>query len=80
MAADSPRWISKEIVRTILGLPYQMGMERITALVRKSNKRSRKLVEGLGFKNEGTIRYPKENLILYGLLEKEFKEKWNGKR
>jgi hypothetical protein len=73
-AADTPRWASKENIAAwgqwIFG---QMGLDRVTATIKKSNKRSRKFVEGVGFRVEGKLRkaVKGEDMIVYGLLKEE---------
>lgn len=49
----------------------KVRMKRITAHCEKKNRRARKLVEGIGFRFEGTMRYGGENgdddLVIYGM-------------
>ncbi|MGE0757077.1 MAG: GNAT family N-acetyltransferase [Pirellulaceae bacterium] len=75
-AADSPRWATRGNIYTILGWPFdQLGCERLSALVVKKNKRSRKLLEGLGFVLEGTHPGwfgPGTVACSYGLLRQQF--------
>jgi len=77
-AADNPRWATRQALSVVLGTPFRVfGCSRITALIRKSHKRSRKLVEGIGFKREGAIRKGAPDgstLIVYGLLREDFEE------
>jgi len=56
IAADTPRWATKEAIAFLLWWPFGMhpSLRRITAVVQKRNARSRKLVEGIGFRPEGT--------------------------
>ena len=57
IVADTPRWATKQTVAFLLGFPFlTWDVRRITALVDRRNKRSRKLVEGLGFRLEGVMR------------------------
>ena len=77
-AATSPRWASKENVAAWgHWIFYQMKKDRVTATLLKSNKRSRKFVEGIGFKVEGKVRkaVKGEDMILYGMLKHEH-EQW----
>src|SRR5690349_3238467 len=76
IAADSPKWCTKRTLRYLLGYPFlQLKCARVTAIVAKKNKRSRTLVERLGFKLEGTIRraFPKDHGLIYGMLREECK-------
>lgn len=74
-AADSPRWARRGIIRGILAYPFvQCGCTRLTATIAKRNKRARRLVEGLGFKQEGCLRRGldgRQDAILYGLQQEQ---------
>jgi len=76
-AATNPRWASKEnIAAWGLWVFEQLGKDRVTATIMKSNKRSRKFVEGIGFKVEGKVRKANkgEDMMVYGLLRNEHNE------
>lgn len=76
LAADSPRWATKGNISALLRYPFgQLNCRRISVCAARSNKRSRKLIEGVGFKLEGVIRegFGKEDAILYGMLRRECK-------
>lgn len=79
IAADSQKWATRKTLRHLLGYPFlQCHVARITACVAKGNKRSRSLVERLGFKLEGTIRRGfdgQKDLLVYGMLREEA-NKW----
>lgn len=73
-AATNPRWASKQnIAAWGAWLFQQLGMKRVTATIKKNNKRSRKFVEGIGFRVEGKVRKAinGEDMIIYGLLKEE---------
>ena len=86
-AADHPRWASKENFAAIGAWVFgQLGVKRITAAVKKNNKRARKFDEGMGFVVEGKIRQAHDgtDIMIYGLLKDEH-EQWlrkafNGKQ
>lgn len=73
--ADTPRWCTRGAVRFLLAYPFeQLGCARVTALIGRKNKRSRRLVEGLGWKLEGTARRAwdgRQDCMIYGLLREE---------
>ena len=74
-AADSPRWWSRSVGRDLLGIPFrQFGCERVTLRVRKKDKRTRRFVEGIGFKLEGIIRRAlrSDDACLYGLTRRDW--------
>lgn len=64
-----------EALRFGFGYPFlQLGCRRVTANVASNNHKSKRLVERLGFKHEGTLR---ENvgegidMLVYGMLREE---------
>ena len=79
MWAAGHGWISRRIIREMLGYPFNpkprgLGCHRITALIGRANKPSRKMVEDLGFVQEGKIRRglsTTADLMVYGLLREE---------
>lgn len=81
IASDSPRWATRQTVSLLLAWAFQMyGVKRITAIVERRNKRSRKLAEGLGFKLEGTMldAFETDDGIIYGMTRRYFeRSKWN---
>ena len=86
-AADSPRWASKENVAALGAWAFkQLGVKRVTAAVKKNNRRARKFDEGIGFKLEGKIRkcHKGGDIMIYGMLKDEHEEwlrkAFNGKQ
>jgi hypothetical protein len=86
-AATNPRWASKEnIAAWGFWIFNQLKKDRVTAVIMKSNKRSRRFTEAIGFKVEGKIRkaHKGEHAIVYGLLKSEHEEwlrrAFNGKQ
>ncbi len=54
IAAVSPRWARKEIIKYLFRVPFEhLGATRMTAITPKRNKKARKLLQGLGFREEG---------------------------
>jgi hypothetical protein len=77
IAATTPRWASKENLAAVGQWIYgQLGMQHISTVCLKSNKRSRKFTEGVGFRYEGKIRRGGngEDMIIYGMLKEEHEE------
>lgn len=78
--AASPRWATPSNIRVIMDYPFnQLGVKRMTSHVARSNKRARKLNEGVGFRLEGS--HPKgwmgkEFACTYGILEETARERW----
>ena len=47
--AATPRWATQGNIRAMLSYPFvQLGVKRLSAVTNKNNKRSRKLLTGLG--------------------------------
>lgn len=75
IAADTPKWISRQRVSLILGYPFrQLRCQRVGAGIMASNKRSIRLCEGLGFKREGVLRrgFGRDDAVILGLLREEW--------
>jgi RimJ/RimL family protein N-acetyltransferase len=78
MAATRPDWARRATISKLLGYPFlQLGVQRVTTLIRASNDRALRLNAGLGFVREGVIRqgYGDEDMIVMGLLRSDA-EKW----
>lgn len=76
-AATTAKWFSREAGEVLLGIPFkQLGVGRITVRIAKRNKRARRFVEGLGFKQEGVMRHAHKrgDVVLYGMTRKDFEE------
>lgn len=75
-AADSPRWATRGNLRGLFSEAWEKwACTRVTAVVRKKNKRVRRVLEGLGFVLEGTHPrlYEDGAGCSYGLLRENFK-------
>lgn len=86
-ASTNPRWATKGNIAALGQWAFDdLDCERVTAFVKKSNKRARKFDEGIGFQHEGKLRRACDDgdVIVYGLLKEDHK-KWlrkafNGKQ
>lgn len=74
-AAEHPKWATRTAIRNFFWYPFMDAKcIRVTACIAKDNKRSRRMVAGLGFKQEGCVRHgikPGTDAIIYGLLASE---------
>lgn len=73
-AADTPKWATKPSIRAMLRYPFeQLGCQRITTVIARSNTRSIRFNEGIGFKQEGVMRLGAghEDALIFGLLKAE---------
>jgi RimJ/RimL family protein N-acetyltransferase len=69
-------WADPAAIGTILRYPFTTaGCVRVTAVTPRRATSSRRFLEGLGFKREGSVRlgFGDDNAILYGLLESEWR-------
>lgn len=76
---EDPRWaVNRGGVYAALSYAFdQLKCRRITALVERKNLVARKMVQRLGFKEEGKLRKagPKGDIFVYGLLREELRIK-----
>jgi RimJ/RimL family protein N-acetyltransferase len=75
IAADTPRWATRHVIGQLLSYPFTVfGCRRITAVVREDNARSRRLVGGMGFKHEGTMRdaFEGADAMIFGLTKHDW--------
>lgn len=78
IAATSPKWATRGTIAALLAYPFvTLQCNRATVVVRKRNRRSRKLAEGLGFRLEGTLRqgFLDDDMLILGILREEA-EQW----
>jgi RimJ/RimL family protein N-acetyltransferase len=80
-ASETPRWLTRSIVREILTYPFrQLNCVRVTAITARRDKRTRGFVEKLGFRCEGIVRKGllSDDAVLYGLLKDEWlRSRWS---
>lgn len=83
-ASENPRWATKQTCAWILAFPFvQLATQRCTAMVLKSNKRVRKLLVGVGFKEEGRHLHAAKNLetvLSYGMTRAYYMERYGSLR
>jgi RimJ/RimL family protein N-acetyltransferase len=69
------RWAQRDLINMVLRYPFdQLGCNRLTAIIRKDNKRARKMAQAIGFKQEGKLRAADvdgHDMFVYGLLPGE---------
>ena len=73
-AFDRPSWLTREVLTSLCVYAFiQEDVQRICTLAPKKNKRSRRLVEFIGFKLEGCARkgYGNDDAMIYGMLKHE---------
>ena len=74
-ACDDPKVLTRSRIALLFRYPFeQLGVERISCVIAASNTRSRKVVEGLGWVYEGTVRKyysDTDDAYIYGMLREE---------
>ena len=78
VVSTNARMWQKRILRILFHYTWvTCGCIRMSALAKESNKKSRRLLEALGFKEEGRLRkyHGNEDGVVYGIL-KEDSERW----
>lgn len=79
VAADSPKWASRSILRGILSVPFDdLCVNRVTAVIGHTNERAQRFVKGIGFTREGCARYAfgDQHGVIFGMLKKEFEARY----
>jgi RimJ/RimL family protein N-acetyltransferase len=76
VASDGSRhWMTPAYMAACFRYPFlQLGVNRVSGLVRADNKDAQRFDEALGFKAEGVLREAAADgtdLILYGMLKRE---------
>ena len=76
LATTDKRWCTRKTLKNLYAYPFlDLKVRRLYAMCAKSNKKMRKLFEGLGFKFEGVARraYPGEkDATVYSQLREEY--------
>ena len=71
IAAETPRWATRANIKTVFSVAFDaLQVTRITAIVAKDNRRSRKLAEGLGFIMDCRLRGT--DRLVYGYLDSDY--------
>ena len=75
IATATPRWATRRVLRDVFVYPFgQMQVSRLWAGVARNNKKSRSLVERLGFRMEGVARRAHDGVrdsVIYSMLPTE---------
>lgn len=80
MAAEDPRWAMPGIIRALLYYPFvTLNCHVIVCTTNRTNKRTRKFLEGLGFIERGTVPnrpYADDTVIYCMRRETAVERKW----
>ena len=79
IALETKAPVLRGILKHAMIYPFvQLGCQRVTAYIPKRADKSRKLVQAVGFVEEGNIRhgFGTDDCMVYGLLKREAQKKW----
>lgn len=79
LALEAKGAILRPILRHVMLYPFvQLGCQRVTAMIPKRALKVRKLVQIVGFTEEGNIRhgFGTDHCMVYGILKAEADKKW----
>jgi len=81
IAAISPRWSQRGVIRAALSVPFeQYGCRKVYGTILSTNKRACKLIKGLGFKGPAVLRHhfaQGQHAALYDMTQSEYRAKWS---
>lgn len=68
-------WLTRGFLFDFFDYPFnQLGCHRVTSLIPKGNRRSRRFCQKIGFTEEGRVRQgtsDRQDLMVYGMLKHE---------
>jgi len=78
VAADSPKWAQRGIIRALLSVPFeQYGVQKLWSVMAQSNKRAIRFNLGIGFKQEAVLRHQfgrGNHAVMTSILDKEYRK------
>lgn len=75
-ASIDPRIFQRRYFKQMFDYCFEMlNVQRVSAMCNESNGRSKKLIEGVGFQQEGRLRryFGNEDALVYGLLKEDMR-------
>lgn len=80
IAADTPRWATKGVIRGILHYPFeQQGVNKLWASIPAKNERALKFNLGVGFTREAILRHQygrKNHAVICSMLANEYRKRY----
>ena len=74
--SENPKIFQRRYFKQMFDYCFEtMKVKRVSAMCNESNLRSRKLISGVGFKQEGRLRryFGNEDALVYGLLKEDMR-------
>jgi len=75
MAADSPRWAQRGIIRACLHYPFeQLGVGKVWTAIASDNRRAIRFNEGIGLRREAILsrHFGSKHAVICRMLRKEY--------
>ena len=80
MAADTPRWAQRGIIKALLHYPFeQVGANKIWTATPETNERAMRFNFGIGLKKEAVLRHhfgKKRHAVIASMLRKEYGKRY----
>ena len=80
MAADSPRWAQRGVIRALLHYPFeQVGVNKVWTATPHENERAIRFNLGIGFTREATLRHHfgrKKHCVVCSMLSNEYRRRY----
>lgn len=79
MAADTPIWAQRGIIRALLHYPFeQQGVRKLWAAIQQKNKRALKFNLGIGFTKEAVLahHFGKDHAVICRMLDKDYRKRY----
>lgn len=80
MAADTPRWAGKGVIRALLHYPFeQVGINKLWTSTLATNERALKFNKGVGFTREAILRHQfgrKNHAVICSMLANEYRKRY----
>lgn len=77
MAAESPRWATRNIVKQLLAYPFiQLGVRKVWTATPLKNERAIKFNKGIGFKQEAVLahHYGDDHAVICRMFRKQYEQ------
>lgn len=75
IAAESPRWAHREIIRQLFAYPFEeVGIEKLWTATPSGNKAALRLCKGVGMTQEATLyrHFGKENAVINRMMRRDY--------
>ena len=80
MAAESPKWARRGIIKALLHYPFeQLEINKLWTATPHTNERAIRFNLGIGFKREAVLRHhfgPKSHSVICSMLKSEYRRRY----